>query len=211
MSPSEPSGRPGTPLDPQLPPRPLRSPGGVEEKTSAPCPPCVAYHGDEFAREIGECDRHHAAVQALARQLASLFQGTDEPSIDQVGWFMEDATEVAETWEPSRTAAVIDLGDQRDGRRHLTVDGERWATPDPNAEGFCPIAAMTACTHPYLPAEDDPDAWSFDDEDTPCELCHGTGWTSYTPAELAEANIGDSGAQDATRAQVGPVSPRGTE
>lgn len=158
-----------------------------------PCPPCVAYHGQDFAREIGDCDRHHQAVQALARQLARLFQGTTEPTTEQVGWYIEDATEVAEGWEPSRVAGVSDLGEQRDGRRHIAIDDERWATPDPNAEGFCPLTLMSACTHPYLPDADDPEAWAFDDEDTPCELCHGTGWTSYTPEELAEAMVQNGG------------------
>lgn len=163
------------------------------EHAAVPCGPCVAYLGAEFAAEV--CT-HGPAAQRLARKLASIFQGVEEPTEEQVGWFMEDAEGPAHEAQDDQEWVVEDLGDLRDERRHLVINGKRWATPDPNAEGFNPIVEMTECTHPWHPDEYEGEPWAFDDEDSPCELCTGTGWTSYTPEELAEAAANSSSGAD---------------
>lgn len=138
------------------------------------CPPCVAAWGEETAALCG-CGTHTAVVQALAKLLAGTVHETDEPTLEQIGWFIDDADVVAEGWPDDTPLEVVDLGRQPDDRRHWTINGDRWAEPDPNAEGFNAIVEMAECPHPLLPSEGDDD---WDDEVTPedCEECRGTGW-----------------------------------
>lgn len=129
------------------------------------CPPCLAYLGTELAAEIGDCHRHTVIVQALAREFAVVCQ-SPTPTDEQVGYFIEDATEVAEGWPDDTELHFEDRGIQDDSRRHYVINGERWAEPPPDAEGFNTVEPMARCDHSGGDL-------GPDDE---CEDCNGSGW-----------------------------------
>jgi len=70
-----------------------------EERDERPCRFCRAAYGDDA--ELCEfAHRQSAEVLApLATAMARLFQGRN-PSDEQVGWFMEDASAVVEDFDP---------------------------------------------------------------------------------------------------------------
>lgn len=115
------------------------------------CAPCAANNAD-----VGECDRHTPAVQEVARAIATATQEVVEPTDEMIGWFIQDGLVVAGDW-PADVMVVTftDHGNVGD-RRHFTINGQRWAEPDPNAEGFNVLVPMVPCA--------------------PCDDCFQTGW-----------------------------------
>lgn len=134
------------------------------------CRYCEAIKVPEFCNE----SHHNPPVAALARALAEKIHETTQPTDEQVSWFIEDADAVAAQWSADVMVTVEDHGFLADERRHFTINGERWASADPNAEGFNPLEPMAPCPHPYLEPGDE------------CEECHGSGWWSAWAAEESE-------------------------
>ena len=128
------------------------------------CLYCVAAWG-----ECWDPERHTSVVQRVAHALAVAVQETPTPTDEQVGQWMEDAAEIAHDWPDDTAVTLRDLGFLGDDRRHFEVNGERWASPDPNAEGFNPCERMAPC-----PFEHDEDG---------CYECHGAGWVPLWMAE----------------------------
>lgn len=116
------------------------------------CAPCAANNAG-----VGDCDRHTPAVQAVARAIAISTQEVAEPTDEMIGWFIEDGLVVAGNWSAAGAEHLTftDHGTVGD-RRHFTINGQRWAEPDPNAEGHNVLVPMVPCG--------------------PCDDCFETGW-----------------------------------